>query len=542
MLSGVSDRRHHKPSFHGGTVGNLKNKELNTASSKEASSHARILKSSSIVGGSQAVGLVMGMVRTKLLAVILGASGPAAVGLLGVLTTLSQLLSTLVNLGVNSSGVREISVTDAKGDAAESSRVVTAMRRVLFVLGLAGSAIMFLAAPILGQWSFGNHDHTLEIRLLSVAILLSNIASGQTSILQGRRLLKDMALVGVWSALGGTLVSIPLYYLYGIKAVVPSMVAATLFSCFSGWYFSKSHRLAKVSQSWRETWMIARRMIGLGFAFLGAGFLAIGTTWLVQSMIARGYGQFALGNYTAAFRISGFLVSFILGAMTSDFFPRLAVVSDDHPRMSRLINEQIEIGILLCAPPLLGMLCFADWLIPMFYSSAFAGAVPMFRWLVLGCLGRVFAWPLGAVFMAKGASTAFLSSEIVFAAIHVGGAWLAMRLLGPVGAAIAFCILYIVYFITVYLLMRRWIAFRISQEVLKVLLLVLTGVVVSMLTSEFLPFLWRQVVGALVMLVVSVWALRTLGRIVDPKSQVASKISRIPGMHRMFGWNAPATH
>ncbi len=510
---------------------------MNAATNKEESSHAKILKSSSIVGGSQAIGLVMGMVRTKMLAVILGASGPAAVGLLGVLTTLSQLLSTLVNLGVNSSGVREISVTDAKGDAVESSHVVTAMRRLLFVLGFAGSVIMFFAAPILGQWSFGNHDHTLEIRVLSITIILSNIAGGQTCILQGRRLLKDMALVGVWSALGGTLVSLPLYYLYGIKAVVPSMVAATLISCFCGWYFSRRHRLVRVSQSWRETWMITRRMIGLGFAFLGAGFLALGSTWLVQAMIARGYGQTALGNYAAAFRISGFLAGFILGAMTADFFPRLAGVSDDHPRMTRLINEQIEIGTLLCAPPLLAMLCFADWLIPMFYSSSFGGAVPMFRWLVLGCLGRVFASPLAAVFMAKGASSAFLCTEIIFASIHIGGVFLGMRLLGPLGAAIAFCVLYIIYFITVYLLMRRWIAFRISPEVQQVLLLVLSGVVVSMVAGELLPFLWRQVVGAIVATAATAWSLRTLGRIVRPQNRVATKIICIPGVRWLMGWS-----
>ena len=510
--------------------------EENASSNVAGGSHSQILKSSSSVGGSQANGMIMGIVRTKLLAIILGASGPAAVGLLGVFTTLNQLVGTLTNLGGSSSGVREISLKDTTGMQEECSRVVTAIRRLLFVLGMAGSILMFIAAPYLSQWSFGNRDHTLEIRLLSITILLSNIAGGQTSILQGRRLLKDMAVLSIWSALGGTLISLPLYWLYGIKAVVPGMIAATLISCFFGWYFSRRHELPRVSQSWAETFQISRRMIGLGFAFLGAGLLAMGTAWLVQSMIARGYGQTALGHYSAAFRISGFLVSFVLGAMTADFFPRLSGVSDDHPRMTRLINEQIEVGALLCAPPLVAMLCFADWLIPLFYSSAFDGAVPMFRGLVLGCIGRVFAWPLGAVFMAKGAAKSLLLSEIAFAAIHVAGAWLAMSLLGPLGAAIAFCGLYTLYFITMYYLMRRWIEFHLTAEVQKVVLLVMTGVVFAMMASYFLPFLWKQAFGVLVSSAASFCALRSLGRILGPHSGIATKIIRIPGTARIMGW------
>lgn len=504
---------------------------------KEESSHSQILKSSSIVGGSQAIGLIMGIVRTKLLAIILGAAGPGAVGLLGVFTTLNQLVAGVVNLGVNSSGVREISITHAKGDIEECSHVLTAVRRLLFILGLVGSAFMFFAASWLGHWSFGNHDHTTEIRVLSITILLANISGGQTTILQGRRLLRDMALVGIWAALGGTLASLPLYYLYGIKAVVPGMLAAAVISCVCGWYFSRRHQLPPVRQSWTETRTISGRMIALGIAFLGAGFLAMGTTWVVQALIARGYGQDALGHYSAAFRLSGFLVSFILGAMTADFFPRLSSVSSDHPRMVRLINEQIEIGALLCAPPLIAMLCFADWVIPMFYSSAFAASVPMFRWFVLGCLGRVFSWPLGAVFMAKGASTPFLISEVVFAAIHIGAVWTGIRLCGPVGSAIAFCGLYVLYFGGIYLMMRRWIGFRMTPAVVVVMVLVLAGVSVAMAAGLFLPFLWRQATGLLVASCATVLSLRTLGKIVGPRSKLASKLLKFPGIPLLMGWN-----
>lgn len=134
----------------------------------------------------------------------------------------------------------------------------------------------------------------------------------------------------------------------------------------------------------------------------------------------------------------------------------------------------------------------------MFYSSAFAAAVPMFRWFVLGCLGRVFSWPLGAVFMAKGASTALLVSVFVFAAIHIAAVWAGIRLWGPVGSSVAFCGLYVLYFIGVFLFMRRWIGFRMTRAVGLVMGAVLAGVAAAMAASQFLPFHWRQVTGVTV--------------------------------------------
>ena len=500
------------------------------------STHVQILKSSSIVGGSQAIGLIIGMIRTKLLAVILGTAGPAAVGLLGVYTTINQMVASVANLGIGSSGVREISLACASGNELATANLLIAVRRLLFVLGIAGSTIMFALAPVFSTWSFGSTDHATDIRILSVTIVLANIAGGQTSILQGRRLLRDMGMLGIWSAMGGTLVAIPMFYLLGIKAVVPSMVVAAIISCVLGWFYSRKHALEPVEQTVGETLDISRRLIKLGIAFLGAGFLAMAATWMVQAMIARNHGQTALGQYAAAFRLSGFLVSFVLGAMSADFFPRLSAVAMDNRQMVRLINEQIEIGVLLCAPPLVAMLCFADWVIPLFYSNQFADAVPMFRWLVLGCLGRVFSWPLASVFMAKGASTGFLLTEILFALVHVGGVWLGTMWFGPIGAAAAFCGMYVLYYAAMHVAMHRWIGFRMTKALLGITLAVGATVGASTVSFLGLEFLARQFAGVVIVVFTGVWALRTLGRIIGTDSGLAAKLARLPLVRRLLGW------
>jgi enterobacterial common antigen flippase len=515
---------------HSGTVEPEASDDKQSEDSSSHSSYSRILKSSTLVGGSQAIGLVMGMIRTKALAIILGPLGPHAVGLLGIFTTLSQLVTSLAGLGIGTSGVREISIAHHTGDHERSARVLIALRRTLFVIGLAGGLAMAFSAPWLSQLSFGSSEHTWEIRLLGLAVLITNVSSGQIAILQGRGMLREMALSGVVSAVAATVVSFPIYYFLGVHAVAPSMVICVVLAAISGWWFSRNVRVPRIPQTLRETCRISRSMVNLGLAFLVASLLTALSTLAIQTMIAKEFGSDALGHYAAAFRVSGFFVAFVLSAMATDFFPRLAAVSESPSRMSRLINEQIEVGALLSVPALTGMLCFADWVIPAFYSHSFDEAVPMFRWLIIGCLGRVFSWPLGAVFMAKGESGKLIASEILAAAVHIGGVWVGLHFFGPVGAAVGFFAMYLIYFIALYFTMSRWIQFAFTKELVILTTAVVFVVISAISLSLILPVAGQLSAGCIITAVVSYLALQRLVSLLGPSSVITRKLLLIPGM------------
>ena len=495
---------------------------------KDESSYGQILKSSTMVGGSQAAGLFMGIVRTKALAIILGPLGPSAVGLLGIFYSMIQMVSVVFGMGIGGSGIREIALAHATGNPEELARVLKALRRTLNCIGLFGSLAVVAAAPWLCQWSFGNSDHVQAIRWLGIVVLLTNMASGQTAILQGRRMMRQLALLGIVASVAGTALSVSMFYLWGIRAVMPSMLVLAVSTTVLGWLFTRSIPVPRVVQDWHETWIIARKLCNLGTGFLVSNILSLGMTWVVQMLIVRSYGDHALGQYNSAFRVSGFLVTFVLSAMTADFFPRLSAVSNDHPRMCRLINEQIEVGALLSVPALLGMLCFADWVIPGFYSREFADAVPMFRWLVLGCLGRVFSWPLGSVFMAKGSTRGLVISELLAASVHLLGVWFGLWLYGPVGAALAFFTMYVLYFSGVYFVMRRWIGFAFSghlRTILLVLLVVLAGVVWAASNWPVIP---KSILGCVVFAFSAFYSLRRLAQILGEETALMHRLQRLP--------------
>src|SRR5208283_3783503 len=95
--------------------------------------YGQILKSSAVIGGSSVVNIGLGIVRTKVMALLLG---PAGVGLLGIYNSISDLARTVAGMGINSSGVRQIAEAVGTGDTVRIARTVTTLRRVALLLGL----------------------------------------------------------------------------------------------------------------------------------------------------------------------------------------------------------------------------------------------------------------------------------------------------------------------------------------------------------------------------------------------------------------------
>src|ERR1700737_1450288 len=86
----------------------------------EKGTYGQILKSSALVGGSSVLNIAIGIVRTKVMAVLLGPAGFGLFGLYGSITTLTQ---TLAGMGINSSGVRQIAEAAGSDDSERIAQI-----------------------------------------------------------------------------------------------------------------------------------------------------------------------------------------------------------------------------------------------------------------------------------------------------------------------------------------------------------------------------------------------------------------------------------
>lgn len=447
-----------------------------------AGSYRSILKSTSLIGGASVLNILIGMMRTKVVAVLLGPSG---VGLLGMFTQIVGLAATVSGMGLSQSGVRQVAEAVGTGDEEQIARTVLTLRRMVWLTGGLGMlAVLAFCVPI-ARMSFGSSRHALSIAVLGITILLSAIAAGQACILRGTRRIAALAKISVFGAINGTVISIPCFYFWGQRGIVASLIVCAAASLATSWWFARRVRIKKVLLSWRGSAGEARRLLSLGLGFMGASVVTALSGYLIPVLLLRQLDLEAVGIYQSAFSLSGVLVGFVLTAMGTDYYPRLTAVAHDDARVRQMVNEQAEVSVLLALPLLAAMMVFTPVVIKLFYTGSFVAAIPVLRWCLLGALGRVISWPLGFVVLAKGKGRLFFITEFLASTGHVAAVYCFASIWGLVGAGIAFMALYVFCTLLMLVVMHRLVGATWSRQVAVLSLLSTTVMAVLMLNCSF---------------------------------------------------------
>lgn len=419
----------------------------------EGNSYRQILRSSSIIGGASVINIIVGLLRTKAAAVLLG---PAGIGLIGLFNNLVSTASGVAGLGFGNVGTRQIAQASATADAA---RIVIA-RRALFwgtlLLAVLGACTFWTLRGVLANKILGEPALAGEIGWLAIAVALSVASASQNALLNGLRRIGDIARVSVGSAILSTIGGIAALWLWGRAGILVFVIAAPLASFLLGhFYVQKLTHTYEQRPRFSELTAECRVLATLGFAFMVAGLAGTAGQLIVRLLVQRELGPDALGQFQAAWAISVTYIGFVLGAMGTDYYPRLTAAFGDHAMVNRLVNEQTEVALLLAAPVLLAMLGFAPWIVELLYSSQFDEAIAVLRWQVLGDVLKIASWPLGFILLASGSGKKFILTEWMAMIIFVTISWVLLPIVGLIATGFGFVGMYIVLFGVVLLLAKR---------------------------------------------------------------------------------------
>lgn len=418
-----------------------------------SNSYRQILRSTSIIGGASVISILVGLLRTKVAAILLG---PAGVGMIGLLQNLMATAAAVSSWGFGSAGTRQIAEAAGREDVA----AIAAARRALFwgtlILSTLGGGVFWLLRAPLAERVLGDPARAGDVGWLTLGVILGMVAGTQTALLNGLRRIGDLARVSVLSAMLGTVLGITALWLWGTKGLLMFVLATPLSSYLVGLVYVA--RLPKVHAARTPLPLLLgqwRVLAKLGGAFMVAGVVTLLAQLVVRTLVQRELGSPALGQFQAAWTVSMTYLGFVLGAMGTDYYPRITATIHDHGAVNRMVNEQTEVGLLLAGPVLLAMLALAPWVIELLYSRAFADAVIILRWQVLGDLLKVAAWPMGFIILAAGDGRTFMLTESFSMAVFVGLVWIGLPLIGLQATGFAFIGMYLALLPLVYWLAKR---------------------------------------------------------------------------------------
>lgn len=490
------------------------------------SSYGRILKSSSVIGGSQVISYGIGLFRTKVVALLLGTTG---IGLIGLYNSVIELSKTVSGMGLVNSGVREISSAIGQKDQELVGQLQLAIRRLAVCLGVFSACLLVLLSPYLSSLVFGNPGKSGALSILATILILHGVNVTQTATIQGNRQVVCLAKMSVLGAVFSTLVAVGLYSIFGEAAIAPALVMMSALAVCVGWYFARRFWVIPKHRDWKTSCRHWRRLLSLGSAVAWGALLGALIPFFARSLVVRELGVDANGIYMSAWVISGLFAQFIITAMSADFFPSLSASSHDHVKMNRLVNEQIEIGVLIALIGILGATVFAPLAIRILYTSEFLNASILLQWFLLGVFGRVVSWPMGMLVLAKGHSKTFAAIQSISVPIHIGLILLCFHFFGLEGAAMAFALQNVTYVGAMCVFLRKKYSLRWSEATCYLLLFTSVALcliqVLRLLLDETLNFY----LAASFVLIAAVWfCLRGLVQRVGDHPKIKRIMARIP--------------
>ncbi|KAA6348117.1 hypothetical protein EZS27_004466 [termite gut metagenome] len=490
---------------------------------EQQSSYRQIFKATSLFGGVQVFNILIGIIRSKFIAVLLG---PTGMGIAGLLTSTTGMIAGLTNFGLGSSAVRNVAEAYLQQDKQKISIVVTTLRRLVWITGLLGTFVTLILAPWLSELTFGNKDYIYPFMFLSITLLFSQLSGGQNVLLQGTRNLTYLAKANILGSLLGLLITVPLYYFLGAEGIVPALIIASAITLLLSWYFSRKIKFDKTSLSFNEIKQAGKGMLTMGFMLSLSGLITLVVAYLTRIYIGKEGSVEQVGLYNAGFAIIGIYVGLVFTAMGTDYYPRLSGVVHDNQLAKETINQQAEIAILILAPILMIFFVFINWMIQLLYSDQFTSVNGMMQWAALGMFFRAVSWSIAFLYLAKGASKIYFINETMANIYCLVLNILGYKYWGLNGLGVAFLLAYIVYLLQVFIICKRKYNFNFDKTFVKTFVLQLICGIVCFCSVKFIRYPYQYLIGVFLIIISSIYSIKELNEKIGLKEFIISKIKR----------------
>lgn len=400
---------------------------------ERTNSYAHVLKYTGVFGGVQGLKILMNVVRNKLASVLLGTAG---MGLNAIFMNLAEVINSLTNGGLGFSSVQRISELYETGTDEEIRRFVGVVRTWSLWAALLGGLLCAGLATLLDGYFFGEGEsHVPEIVLLSLFVASMPVEAGECSILKGMRQLRRMAGVEAAVALSTLFLTIPVYWLMGLRGVVLSLVLC-------GWAMALLHLNVTVRLFRYRVHLFSASVMRAGLPLLAKGvpyMLAAIAGSVTTTLVFESLGKVeeVVGLYKAGYGLMVTYAGMVFVAVEADYFPRLSSVNHDAARMNHTINQQVDVCVLLMAPLLMAFVMVMPWVVRLLYTSEFLPVVTMAQCAAFYMFFRAVTTPVAYTSLAKGDSIVYLIMECIYDAVFVGLLYLGYSRWGLMGAGAA---------------------------------------------------------------------------------------------------------
>lgn len=476
-------------------------------------------KATLLFSGVQIYQIIIRIVRSKFVAMLLG---PAGMGITALLHSTTDLVSATTNFGLRTSGVKSIAAARVADDQERIEKTIAVLRRLIFITGIFGTLLCAILSPIWSQQSFGNNDYIWSFFVVSIVILLDQVNQGEQALLQGLQQRRMLARVSVIGHTLGLFMTVPLYYIWGVKAIVPVLVLFSVLILSITSFYVRKLNVHRVKVTYKETFSIGYEMLKLGLLLSIQHLLSQGSVYLVRNYVSQTGGLEQVGLYSAGTTIVNMYLGLVFTAMATDYFPRLAATKSVN-EMSDAIRSQAEIALIMFAPIIIAFVVFIKPVILILYSDKFIPVESMLYWAMSGTLIKAMAWSLSYSILAKANAKVFFYNEVIAITYTFVLNMFGYKYFGLAGFGMSVLVSYILYFLQMHLMATKYFHFNFGRNLwilfVALNILVLASLVIKVMFTATIGYLF----GGLLLVISAICSYCLLDKKIGIKKSIIQK-------------------
>ena len=438
-----------------------------------------IVKAMSMFGGVQVVNIVCSLVRNKVVALLVGPSG---LGLVSVLNSAMEFLTTATTLGLRNSATRYLA---GETKTEDRERMVWTVRRWAWITGIFGVIVTIVLSPYLSLFTFNSYDKWWAFAVLSIGVLVNSLTMGEMAVLQGTYKLSALAKGTALGNILGLFVVFPLIYYMRESGIIPMIVAYYILTGAALWRVShlKSVYCAGISVSRTELIEKGKKLLSLGIMLTLSTSVAYLFNYAFIICLKFWGGDSTVGLYQSGYMLVNRYADLVFAAMAVEYFPRLTSVAFSNHRTGVFVRQQIIVTMSILLPLVVLFIPLRDIAVKLLYSSEFIEISPYIAIAATGTVLKATSWCMSFVMISKADGKIYLATETISAIIGFSLSVAGYKLMGIPGIGAGYVLWCAIYTIIVGLVYYRRYHLRLGKSTYFVIGIAQVTVCVSMITA-----------------------------------------------------------
>jgi PST family polysaccharide transporter len=466
-----------------------------------------ILWSTMIVGGGSLVTVINGIVRGKLISMLVG---PAGIGLQGLLQSAMRTTSAMAGMGLSTSGVREVARLRGAQDTAELGHTLRALRLATLTLGTLAAIILFLFHRPLGRALLDTQEPGWGLAVVGLGVFATVLYAAYDAFLRGSRRVAMLTKASVLANALSTVFGIALVIVFGDDGISWALVSQPICLLALAAFVGRDYPTYLVPAVRERTKAAFVRVIRMGVVLAATSFITTATQLGARVLVAHATTLDDVGYFQGAWAVSVLYLGFVLGAMSLDYYPRLAEMGNDRKALAQAVNEQAKVSFLLAGPALLGMLTLSSQVVTILYTSKFVATVGILRWQLVGDVLKIGSWTLSYLVLARGLPRVYFLTELSWNATYLGVLAALLPSLGVAATGAAYVAASAVYFTVLCVVANRLAGFVWTPGNVAMMATIGALAAITMTAHLLLAHGLNLAVGAVIALAFGFYCLRRL--------------------------------